>query len=403
MMAYLSRYIENFSSRCEPLRRLTKKGQPFEWKTDQQAEFDDLRKAITTAPILMPYHLERETMIICDGSPTGLGGGLFQETSHGYQPVHYVSRTLTETESHYSQIEREALAVQFSTNRLQIYLLGSKQFQVATDHKPLLPIFNNPSAKLPPRIERIWMKMQNMDFIMIHITWQSKLDGLSIATPITSHRRDTHRTTRESSHQHGSRAIVINKIREDTSKDKELLALAETIRTGNWQRTEVDLRQYYDMRAEIYEADGILLRGDRIIPPSSLRKRIINVAHNQGHLGTRKTKEIIRNKYWFPSMNQQIENIVQICFNCQIATNTFHTKPAKMTKRPQQPWDQLDFCGPFPSGEYAMVLTDQFSRYPEVEFIRSTATAPIREKLKKIFATHGVPKTASVNRQWTTV
>ena len=102
---------------------------------------------------------------------------------------------------------------------------------------------------------------------------------------------------------------------------------------------------------------------------------------------------MIRNKYWFPSMNIQIENIVQSCFNCQLATNTPHTEPAKMTKLPQKPWEtvELDFCGPFPNGEYAMVLTDQFSRYPEVEFTRSIAIAPIRERLKKIFATHGVP------------
>ena len=91
-------------------------------------------------------------------SPVGLGGGLFQKTSHGYQPVHYVSRTLTETERKYAQIEREALAVEFSTNRLQMYLLGSQEFQIAADHKPLIPIFNNPNAKLPPRLERLRMK-----------------------------------------------------------------------------------------------------------------------------------------------------------------------------------------------------------------------------------------------------
>ena len=51
-----------------------------------------------------------------------------------------------------------------------------------------------------------------------------------------------------------------------------------------------------------------------------------------------------------------------------------------------------DFCGPFSNGEYAIVLTDQFSRYPEVEFTRSIAIAPVRERLKKIIATHGVVK-----------
>jgi hypothetical protein len=38
-----------------------------------------------------------------------------------------------------------------------------------------------------------------------------------------------------------------------------------------------------------------------------------------------------------------------------------------------------------------MVLTEQFSRYPDVELTRSIAIAPVRERLKKVFTTHGVP------------
>ena len=89
MMAYLSRYISNFSSRCEPLRRLTKKEHKFEWTEAQQKAFEDLKTAITTAPVLMPYKPGRDTKVICDGSLTGLGGGLFQRTEHGCQPVHF--------------------------------------------------------------------------------------------------------------------------------------------------------------------------------------------------------------------------------------------------------------------------------------------------------------------------
>ena len=114
MLAYLSRYISNFSSWCEPLRRLTRVKAKFEWTTEQQAAFEDLKNAITSAPVLVPHYPERETLVIRDGSPTGLGGGLFQKTQQGYQPVHYVSRTLTDTERRYSQIERETLAVEFA-------------------------------------------------------------------------------------------------------------------------------------------------------------------------------------------------------------------------------------------------------------------------------------------------
>jgi hypothetical protein len=60
MMAYLSQFIENFSSRSEPLRRITKQGHRFEWNQEQQMAFNDLRNAMTRAPVLVPYHTTPE-------------------------------------------------------------------------------------------------------------------------------------------------------------------------------------------------------------------------------------------------------------------------------------------------------------------------------------------------------
>ena len=394
MVAYLSRYIRNFSSRCEPLRKLTKINAKFEWSTEQETAFKDLKAAITAAPVLIPYHSEHETLVICDGSPEGLGGGLFQKTDKGFQPVHYVSRTLTDTEKRYSQIEREALAAEFTTTRLQMYLLGAPKFQLATDHKPLLPLFNNPTAKLPPRIERLALKMQNLDFEMIHIPGKTNMTDYMSRHPLPETGNDRLEkyviATVQSEH-----AVVLDRIKEETAKDKQLTKLAAAMQTGKWTKTDPDLKPYFDLRAELYMAEGLILRMDRIIPPESLRDKIIQIAHKQGHLGISKTKEMLRRKYWFPAMNSRIDTVVSTCFDCQIATNTQHTEPAKMTKLPERPWEtiEIDFCGPFPSKEYALVITDQYSRYPEVEFVHSTAIKPVRKKLKKVFATHGVPKT----------
>ena len=79
----------------------------------------------------------------------------------------------------------------------------------------------------------------------------------------------------------------------------------------------------------------------------------------------------------------------------KITTETKHTEPAKMTNLPERPWAgvEADFCGPFPNGQYALVVTDQYSRYPEVEFVTTTSFEATRKKLKKIFSTHGVPET----------
>jgi hypothetical protein len=94
---------------------------------------------------------------------------------------------------------------------------------------------------------------------------------------------------------------------------------------------------------------------------------------------------MIRHKYWWPGMNLEIADTVQRCFECQISTETKHTEPAKMTKLPSRSWTtvEVDFCGPFPNGRYALVVTDQYSRYPEVEFTTTTSFEATRKKLKK--------------------
>ncbi len=393
MVAYLSRYIDRFSSRCEPLRRLTKENTKFQWGPEQQQAFDDLKAALTTAPVLIPYQPGRETLVIVDGSPEGLGGALLQKTTEGFQPVHYVSRTLTDTEKHYSQIEREALAAEFTTSRLQMYLLGAPKFKLVTDHKPLLPLLNNPKAKIPPRIERIIIKMQNLDFEAIHIPGKSNMTDYISRHPLPETGKH-HIEKHVNAAIQADHAIVWSKIKRATEDDAELRELSETIETGNWSEAKQFLKPYYEVRDELFVADGVVMRMDRIVAPQSLRQRIIHSAHKQGHLGVNKTKEMIRRKYWFPGMNSSIEDAVQSCFDCQIATDHHHTEPAKMSPLPDRPWDvvEADFCGPLPNNKYALVLTDQYSRYPEVEMVTSTSTLPVTKKLKKIFSTHGVPR-----------
>ena len=177
-----------------------------------------------------------------------------------------------------------------------------------------------------------------------------------------------------------------------------LQKLKTALESEKWNRQDPDLVPYHDLKAQIYESEGVLLRLNRIIPLESLRDKIISIAHKQGHLGISKTIELIRQKYWFPNMNKRIEDIVSTCFSCQVTTNTQHTEPAKMTELPERPWNtfEADFCGPFPNGEYVLVVTDQYSRYPEAEFVSSTSIKPIQRKLK-MFATHGVPHTVQTD------
>ena len=59
-----------------------------------------------------------------------------------------------------------------------------------------------------------------------------------------------------------------------------------------------------------------------------------------------------------------------------------------------KPWHTLhhDFCGPFPHGEYLLVVIDAYSRFPEVDINQSTSTTAVISKLEHIFASHGYPR-----------
>ena len=106
-----------------------------------------------------------------DAAPVGLGLILAQ-----YDPadpnkirhiVQYASRTLSDVESRYSQVEKEALAVVWACEKLHLYLYGS-EFDIITDNKATELIFNNPRSTPKARIERWCLRLMPYKFNIKH-------------------------------------------------------------------------------------------------------------------------------------------------------------------------------------------------------------------------------------------
>ena len=109
MLNYRHHFIRDYSTISEPLRKLTKKHQPFIWGESQQKAFETLKKCVTSADVLAFYNPKAETELIVVASPYGLGAILSQQQSDGtYKPVSYGSQALSDVESRYSQTDREA-------------------------------------------------------------------------------------------------------------------------------------------------------------------------------------------------------------------------------------------------------------------------------------------------------
>ncbi|XP_044170669.1 uncharacterized protein K02A2.6-like [Acropora millepora] len=125
--------------------------------------------------------------------------------------------------------------------------------------------------------------------------------------------------------------------------------------------------------------------------PTTLQQRVIDLAH-EGHQGIVKTKKILGGKVWFHRMNNMVERKTTSCGACQIATPRTTREPLQMSPLPASPWREVsvDFKQ-LSSCEYLLVITDDYSRYPVVELVRSTSASTVIPQLDKTFSTFGKP------------
>ncbi|XP_033114342.1 uncharacterized mitochondrial protein AtMg00860-like, partial [Anneissia japonica] len=99
MTNYCARFIPNYSTITAPIRQLTHKDKVFTWHKKQQSAFDEIKKILSSSPVVSYFDVTKVTELIVDASPVGLAGILVQyETKEGSkkpQVVAYGSRALT--------------------------------------------------------------------------------------------------------------------------------------------------------------------------------------------------------------------------------------------------------------------------------------------------------------------
>ena len=151
--------MEDFSRIATPMTRLTRKGVKFEWKEECENAFQELKRKLTTAPVLTAPISGELFMIYCDASTVGLGCVLMQQG----KVVAYALRQLKQHERNYLAHDFELAVVVFALKTWRHYLYGEK-FEVYSDHKSLKYIFTQ--KDLNSR-QRRWMEtLEDYDFAL---------------------------------------------------------------------------------------------------------------------------------------------------------------------------------------------------------------------------------------------
>lgn len=117
----------------------------FAWSKQHDKAFDEVKKLVASHPVLKYYDINEEVTIQCDASERGLGATLLQNG----QPLAFASRTLSEVEQRYAQIEKECLAIVFGCQKFSQYITRREKVTIESDHKPLQSIFKKSLLHTP--------------------------------------------------------------------------------------------------------------------------------------------------------------------------------------------------------------------------------------------------------------
>ncbi|UYV75138.1 K02A2.6-like [Cordylochernes scorpioides] len=102
----------------------------------------------------MYYDPNKDVVLSVDASQHAIGAVLLQED----RPIAYASSALNDAQRHFPQIEKEALAIKFGCKKFHTYIYG-KSLLIETDHRPLESIYKKPMDKMPPRLQKIFMEI----------------------------------------------------------------------------------------------------------------------------------------------------------------------------------------------------------------------------------------------------
>ena len=395
MIKYLAQFIPGESTLTAPLRNLLKKDVPWQWYHEHDKAIESIKQALTEPVLLHFFDVSKPVLVQADASQSGLGACLLQDK----RPVAFASRALTSAECNYSQIEKELLAICYACAKFHQYCYG-RDVSVHTDHKPLEIIHKKPLGMAAPRLQRMLLQLQRYTLNVTYVPgkYMYVADTLSRAylsdsTPIGAPEDIevmVHSLT-------ASLPISQQKLamfQKATADDSVLQRLLVVVR-GGWPKiyksVHTTLRQFWNVRDEISEAEGLLFRGSCIIVPDKIRPEMLRLIH-EGHLGIDKCRARARQIFYWPNMSQDIAQAINSCETCLTLRASQQKEPLLCHDIPQRPWQKLAADIMTLNGKDYLVVVDYFSKYPEIAQLELKTAKCVVVHLKSIFARHGVPE-----------
>ena len=196
----------------------------------------------------------------------------------------------------------------------------------------------------------------------------------------------------------------LKQFQTETSKDETLTTLRKYVMNG-WPKDKNDINPatmpYFNIRDKISVANRLVLKGDRIIVPLSMRKEIKQKIHS-GHQGIKKCKARARQALYWPGMSAEITDIVSACSTCQEHRNYHQCKELLQHEVPTEPWIKVGADLFTLKRKNYLLIVDYFSKFCEISLLGDTSSSTIITHMKSVFARHSIPKLVASDNQLNT-
>ena len=393
---YLRRFVKEFAEVCIPLHKLLRKDTPFTWSTKAQKAFEELKRVITSAPVLMHVQPREPIWIETDASDFALGGVLLQKDKQGeLRPCAFYSRSLRDAEKNYCTYEKELLAIKVTFDEWRHYLEGAPhQITVISDHKGLETLAD---AKVMSQRHARWsLFFKRFDFVI-----QYRPGSKNLKADALSRRPDYMPLESESLSRPAENILEPSVVQvAATFSNKPFM---EKVKSASSK--DEFYHKASDKNENLKKINGLLFKDGRLyVPEGELRMEALRSCHDSplaGHFGRRKTAELLDRNFWWPRMEVSVQEYCDSCDVCMRAKGSRH-KPYGLLMPLQvanRPWSSvsMDFIVDLPqsAGMTAIyVVVDRFTKMAHFIPIKGLPSAEETAELfiQHVLRLHGVPE-----------
>ena len=243
------------------------------------------------------------------------------------------------------------------------------------------------------RLQRYAVFLAGLNYDILHRTAAKNANADSLSRlPLPSQR--TAVDTPDKLHINMLQELPIHhkEVRCRTQQNAVLSRVYTSVQTGKWAETDHEFVLYYRRRTDLSTQLGCLLWRARVAIPPSQCAAVLEEIHKT-HAGIVRSKALARSYFWWPNLDNDIEQIIKSCLKCV----TYIKNPPEVQLQSwnvtESPWERvhIDYAGPL-QGHLFLIIVDSKSKWLEAEIVESTDNKTTIAKLQSCFARHGIPK-----------